>query len=144
LVDHWQQLISEHASLEGKALLLPVRINLAKEDLNNLTEQQSWFTLLGFELVIEKQFVMVKKLPCSLYLLDVNQALEFLLQACKNQFENLESWLKWQRSHVPERYFTSNAFAAELLQMKNNPQTIQRLRSKAVKIDLHHYLTQLD
>lgn len=144
LVDHWQQLISEHASLEGKALLLPVRINLAKEDLNKLTEQQSWFTLLGFELVIEKQFLMVKKLPYSLYLLDVNQALEFLLQACKNQFENLESWLKWQRSHVPERYFTSNAFAAELLQMKNNPQTIQRLRSKAVKIDLHHYLTQLD
>ena len=144
LVDHWQQLISEHASLEGKALLLPVRINLAKEDLKSLTEEQSWFTLLGFELVIEKQFVIVKKLPHSLYLLDVNQALESLLQACKNKFENLDDWLKWQCRHVPERYFTSNAFAAELSKMKNNPQTIQRLRSKAVKIDIHHYLTQLD
>jgi DNA mismatch repair protein MutL len=144
LVDHWQQLISEHASLEGKALLLPVRINLAKEDLKSLTEEQSWFTLLGFELVIEKQFVIVKKLPHSLYLLDVNQALESLLQACKNKFENLDDWLKWQCRHVPERYFTSNAFAAELSKMKNNPQTIQRLRSKAVKIDILHYLTQLD
>jgi len=28
--------------------------------------------------------------------------------------------------------------------MQNNPQTIERLRVKAVKIDLEHYLTQLD
>lgn len=144
LVDYWQQQITEQANLEGKALLLPVRVNINIDDLQILTEQQSWFNLLGFELNIEKQFVMVKKLPHSLYLLDVSQAIEALLQASKTQLENIDDWLNWQLSHVPERYFTSQAFAGELQQMKKNPQTIQRLRTKAVKIDLCHYLKQLD
>ncbi|MFY8327930.1 DNA mismatch repair endonuclease MutL [Pseudoalteromonas sp. ZZD1] len=144
LADYWQQQITEQASLEGKALLLPVRVNISKEDQQRLTEQQSWFTLLGFELNIEKQFVMVKKLPHSLYLLDVSQAIDILLEASKQQFDNIEEWLNWQQCNVPERYFASQAFAGELQQMKNNPQTIQRLRAKAVKIDLHHYLSQLD
>ncbi|MCQ8879263.1 DNA mismatch repair endonuclease MutL [Pseudoalteromonas shioyasakiensis] len=144
LADYWQQQVTEHASLEGKALLLPVRVNISKEDQQRLTEQQSWFTLLGFDLNIEKQFVMVKRLPHSLYLLDVSQAIEALLEASTQQFDNLEDWLNWQQSNVPERYFASQAFAGELQQMKNNPQTIQRLRAKAVKIDLHHYLSQLD
>ncbi|WP_394192917.1 DNA mismatch repair endonuclease MutL [Pseudoalteromonas atlantica] len=144
LADYWQQQITEQASLEGKALLLPVRVNISADDQKILTEQQSWFNLLGFELNIEKQFVMVKKLPHSLYLLDVSQAIEALLQVSKQQLDNLTDWLNWQQSNVPERYFASQAFASELQQMKNNPQTIQRLREKAVKIDLHHYLTQLD
>ena len=121
-----------------------MRVNISADDQKILTEQQSWFNLLGFELNIEKQFVMVKKLPHSLYLLDVSQAIEALLQVSKQQLDNLTDWLKWQQSNVPERYFASQAFASELQQMKNNPQTIQRLREKAVKIDLHHYLTQLD
>lgn len=144
LADYWQQQITEQASLEGKALLLPVRVNISVDDQKVLTEQQSWFNLLGFELNIEKQFVMVKKLPHSLYLLDVSQAIDALLLISKKQLDNLLDWLNWLQSNVPERYFASQAFAGELQQMKNNPQTIQRLREKAVKIDLHHYLTQLD
>ncbi|TGE83042.1 DNA mismatch repair endonuclease MutL [Pseudoalteromonas sp. KS88] len=144
LADYWQQQITEQASLEGKALLLPVRVNISVDDQKVLTEQQSWFNLLGFELNIEKQFVMVKKLPHSLYLLDVSQAIDALLLISKKQLDNLTDWLNWQQSNVPERYFSSQTFAGELQQMKNNPQTIQRLREKAVKIDLHHYLTQLD
>ena len=144
LADYWQQQITEQANLEGKALLLPVRVNISVDDQKVLTEQQSWFNLLGFELNIEKQFVMVKKLPHSLYLLDVSQAIDALLLISKKQLDNLTDWLNWLQSNVPERYFSSQAFAGELQQMKNNPQTIQRLREKAVKIDLHHYLTQLD
>ncbi|MDP2634544.1 MULTISPECIES: DNA mismatch repair endonuclease MutL [unclassified Pseudoalteromonas] len=144
LADYWQQQITEQASLEGKALLLPVRVNISVDDQKVLTEQQSWFNLLGFELNIEKQFVMVKKLPHSLYLLDVSQAIDALLLISKKQLDNLLDWLNWLQSNVPERYFSSQTFAGELQQMKNNPQTIQRLREKAVKIDLHHYLTQLD
>ena len=30
------------------------------------------------------------------------------------------------------------------MRLQNNPQTIERLRKKAVKIELNHYLTQLD
>ncbi|MEI8617418.1 hypothetical protein P4S63_09235 [Pseudoalteromonas sp. B193] len=33
---------------------------------------------------------------------------------------------------------------AQQMRLQNNPQTIERLRKKAVKIELNHYLTQLD
>lgn len=144
LVDYWYGQIKELGNLEGKALLLPVRVNLEKADCELIAQQQSWFTLLGFELVIEKQFVMVKKLPTCLYLLDVSVAIESLLGACKAQLEDLQAWLSWQLSCVPERFYESNAFIELQISLQNNPQTIERLKEKAVKIDLEHYLTQLN
>ncbi|ASM52637.1 DNA mismatch repair protein MutL [Pseudoalteromonas nigrifaciens] len=144
LVDDWHEQIKEQGSLEGKALLLPVRVNLSKQDCELIAAQQSWFTLLGFELIIEKQFVMVKKLPACLYLLDVTSAVESLLEACKAPLENIESWLAWQMQHTPARFYSSNIFLAQQARMQNNPQTIERLHVKAVKIDIEHYLTQLD
>lgn len=144
LVDDWHNQIKELGSLEGKALLLPVRVSLDKEDCLLIKAQQSWFTLLGFELVIEKQFVMVKKLPACLYLLDVSTAIGELLDACKAGLENIENWLAWQMKCVPTRFYLSNVFLAQQIRLQNNPQTIERLREKAVKIELNHYLTQLD
>ncbi|GAB0109818.1 DNA mismatch repair endonuclease MutL [Pseudoalteromonas distincta] len=144
LVDDWHNQIKEFGSLEGKDLLLPVRVSLDKEDCLLIKAQQSWFTLLGFELVIEKQFVMVKKLPACLYLLDVSTAIGELLDACKAKLENIENWLEWQMKCVPTRFYLSNVFLAQQIRLQNNPQTIERLREKAVKIELNHYLTQLD
>jgi DNA mismatch repair protein MutL len=144
LTDDWHNQIKELGSLEGKALLLPVRVNLSKEDCQRIAAQQSWFTLLGFELAVEKQFVMVKKMPACLYLLDVTTAIENLLGACKAQLENIESWLEWQVKWVPARFYSSNAFLAQQRRLQNNPQTIERLRAKAVKIELNNYLTQLE
>ncbi|MDQ9093396.1 DNA mismatch repair endonuclease MutL [Pseudoalteromonas haloplanktis] len=144
LVDDWLELIAEHGHLEGKALLLPVRVNISKEDSARLTQQQSWFTLLGFELLIEKQFVMVKKLPQSLYLLDVSQAIDALIKATQAELESIEDWLHWQRGKIPQRFYASQAFAEDVVRLQNNPQTIQRLAAKAVKIDLNHFLVQLD
>ena len=144
LVDYWHAQIKELGNLEGKALLLPVRVNLEKADCELIAQQQSWFTLLGFELVIEKQFVMVKKLPTCLYLLEVSAAVESLLGACKTQLNELKAWLTWQLSCVPERFYESNAFIELQISLQNNPQTIERLKEKAVKIDLEHYLTQLN
>jgi DNA mismatch repair protein MutL len=144
LVDDWHNQIKELGNLEGKALLLPVRVNLPKEDCLVIEAQQSWFTLLGFELVIEKQFVMVKKLPACLYLLDVSTAVDELLNACKAELENIDNWLEWQLKCVPTRFYASNVFLTQQLRLQNNPQTIERLRQKAVKIELNHYLTQLD
>ncbi|WP_283709922.1 DNA mismatch repair endonuclease MutL [Pseudoalteromonas prydzensis] len=144
LVADWLELIAEHGNLEGKSLLLPVRVNISKEDSVRLTQQQSWFTLLGFELLIEKQFVMVKKLPQSLYLLDVSQAIDALLKATQAELNSIEEWLNWQRGQIPSRFYASQAFAEDVARMQNNPQTIQRLAAKAVKIDLNHFLVQLD
>ncbi len=144
IVDDWHEQIKEQGSLEGKALLLPVRVNLSKEDCLLIEGQQSWFTLLGFELVIEKQFVMVKKLPSCLYLLDVSNAVNELLSACKRQLENIEDWLKWQAECIPPRFYASNVFITQQMRLQNNPQTIERLREKAVKIELSQYLAQLN
>lgn len=144
IVDDWHEQIKEQGSLEGKALLLPVRVNLSKEDCLLIEGQQSWFTLLGFELVIEKQFVMVKKLPSCLYLLDVSNAVNELLSACKRQLENIEGWLKWQAECIPPRFYASNVFITQQMRLQNNPQTIERLREKAVKIELSQYLAQLN
>ena len=144
LVDDWHEQIKEQGSLDGKALLLPVRVNLSKEDCLLIEAQQSWFTLLGFELVIEKQFVMVKKLPSCLYLLDVSNAVDELLSACKKSLENIESWLKWQAECIPPRFYASNVFITQQMRLQNNPQTIERLREKAVKIELNQYLAQLN
>ena len=144
LADDWHTQIKEHGSLEGKALLLPVRVNVSKQDTALLAAQQSWFTLLGFELLIEKQFVMVKKLPTSLYLLDVSAAIDALLEGCKAQLASIDEWLQWQVNIIPARFYASNAFLEQQARLQNNPQTIERLREKAVKIDLNSYLTQFN
>ena len=144
LADDWLAQIKEQGSLEGKALLLPVRVNVSKQDTELLATQQSWFTLLGFELLIEKQFVMVKKLPVCLYLLDVSAAVDALLDGCKAQLESIEQWLAWQVNVIPTRFYASKAFAVQQTRLQNNAQTIERLREKAVKIDLKSYLAQFN
>ncbi|WP_064664111.1 DNA mismatch repair endonuclease MutL [Pseudoalteromonas sp. MQS005] len=144
LADDWNTQIKEHGSLEGKALLLPVRVNVSKQDTALLAAQQSWFTLLGFELLIEKQFVMVKKLPTSLYLLDVSAAIDVLLEGCKAKLASIDEWLQWQVNIIPARFYASNVFLEQQARLQNNPQTIERLREKAVKIDLNSYLTQFN
>ena len=144
LADDWLAQIKEQGSLEGKALLLPVRVNVSKQDTELLATQQSWFTLLGFELLIEKQFVMVKKLPVCLYLLDVSAAVDALLDGCKAQLESIDQWLAWQVNVIPTRFYASKAFAVQQTRLQNNAQTIERLREKAVKIDLKSYLAQFN
>lgn len=60
LADDWLAQIKEQGSLEGKALLLPVRVNVSKQDIELLATQQSWFTLLGFELLIENNLLWLR------------------------------------------------------------------------------------
>jgi DNA mismatch repair protein MutL len=142
LIEEWDNQIKELGHIEGKALLLPVRVNLSAQDCVQIAQQQSWYNLLGFDLIIEKQFVMVKKLPQSMYLLDVSTAIDKLLSVCKTKPESLQLWLQWQLDCVPERYYSSNVFLAQQQKMQNNLQTIKRLREKAVKIELNQYLKQ--
>ena len=136
----WQAQVEQAGSLDGKALLLPVRVNASADDMNALNAQQSWFTLLGFDLILEKQFVMVKKLPPCLYLLDVSNAIERLINGCKASANSLDEWLNWLVQQIPTRYYASQAFAEQVSRLENNPQTMQRLREKAVKIELSQFL----
>ena len=54
----------------------------------------------------------------------------------KHELENIESWLAWQMKYAPTRFYSSNVFLAQQIRLQNNPQTIERLREKAVKIEL--------
>jgi len=138
----WHTQVEQAGNLEGKALLLPVRVNVSDDDVNALNAQQSWFTLLGFDLVIEKHFVMVKKLPPCLYLLDVSDAIARLISACQSVDSTLDGWLIWLDSQIPTRYFASQVFLEQISRLENNPQTMQRLREKAVKIELSQFLNE--
>ncbi|MEC8350759.1 MAG: DNA mismatch repair protein MutL, partial [Pseudomonadota bacterium] len=93
-----------------------------------------------FDLVIEKQFVMVKKLPPCVYLLDVSDAIERLIAGCKASPSSLDEWLAWLAQQIPTRYYASQAFMEQVARLENNPQTMQRLRQKAVKIELSQFL----
>ena len=117
-----------------------MRVNASADDISALNTQQSWFTLLGFDLVIEKQFVMVKKLPPCVYLLDVSDAIERLITGCKASPSSLDEWLAWLAQQIPTRYYASQAFMEQVARLENNPQTMQRLRQKAVKIELSQFL----
>ena len=87
---------------------------------------------------------MVKRLPICLYLLDVSAAVDALLDGCKAQLESIEQWLAWQVNVIPTRFYASKAFAVQQTRLQNNAQTIERLREKAVKIDLKSYLAQFN
>lgn len=144
LIEHWQQQLQDQAQLPSKALLLPVRISLKKDDQGLLQHALSWLTVLGFDLTLNTQFLIIKKLPVSLYLLDVQQVINEVLTACRASDDTLDFWLNWQHTHTPNRYFNSDEFTAQISQLEKNQQITDKLQQKAVKIPLHDFLTTLN
>ncbi|MBQ4848582.1 DNA mismatch repair endonuclease MutL [Pseudoalteromonas sp. MMG012] len=143
LTIYWQKVIEQDAALLGKALLLPVRVNLEKADLAKLHNQSSWLTLLGFEISLFERYAMIKKMPLSLYSIDVATFMTELLIGCTAGSESLEQWLEWLNSHTPTRYFESEHFAKIQPAVEKNTECLARIQEKAVKIDPSIFLTLL-
>ncbi|MCG7534433.1 DNA mismatch repair endonuclease MutL [Pseudoalteromonas sp. OOF1S-7] len=135
LVETWQAQIEQDGTLQGKALLLPVRVNLSTEEISVLMQQESWLTLLGFAIVAHERYVMVKKLPLSLYSLDVPQCLDKVLSACTTQEQTLAAWLNWLQVTTPAGYFSSQHFAAVTEKIIKNARSCAEIEAKAVTID---------
>ncbi|ALU43028.1 DNA mismatch repair endonuclease MutL [Pseudoalteromonas rubra] len=135
LVEIWQAQIEQDGTLQGKALLLPVRVNLSAEEIARVMAQESWLTLLGFAIQAHERYVMIKKLPLSLYSLDVPQCLDQVLSACAMQEQTLNAWLNWLQVTTPAGYFYSQHFAAVAEKIIKNARSCAQIEAKAVTID---------
>ncbi|WP_105258148.1 DNA mismatch repair endonuclease MutL [Pseudoalteromonas sp. T1lg88] len=143
LLPAWQQGLEEDAQLPGRALLLPVRVAINSEEFIWLEASQSWLAVLGFDLELVKQHVMVKRLPSCLYSVDAKQVIECVLAAPLSEKDGEQPWLQWLASQVPETYFDGQDFLNWRLQLQKCPEIMQHLQQKAVKIDVSQYLNQI-
>ncbi|QPB84431.1 DNA mismatch repair endonuclease MutL [Pseudoalteromonas rubra] len=135
LIEAWQAQIEQDGTLQGKALLLPVRVNLSAEEITSVVAQESWLTLLGFAIQAHERYVMIKKLPLSLYSLDVPQCLEKVLSVCAMKEQTLDAWLNWLQVTTPAGYFYSQHFAAVAEKIIKNGRSCAQIEAKAVTID---------
>ena len=140
LTTYWLKVVEQDASLLGKSLLLPVRVNLKKAELDLLQSQSSWCTLMGFDISIFPHYAMVKKMPMSLYSIDVGKFMTTLIDACQTEMESLTQWLAWLNRHTPMRYFDSEHFKKIQRGMEKNPECVTRIQEKAVKIESNIFL----
>ncbi|TMP29373.1 DNA mismatch repair protein MutL [Pseudoalteromonas rubra] len=135
LIETWQAQLEQDGTLQGKALLLPVRVNLSAQEIARITQQESWLTLLGFAIQAHERYVMVKKLPLSLYSLDVPQCLDRVFDACSTESQTLEDWLNWLQTTTPASYFDSQHFASVIEKILKNARSCAQIEAKAVTID---------
>ncbi|WP_440054026.1 DNA mismatch repair endonuclease MutL [Pseudoalteromonas sp. T1lg65] len=133
LRSYWQQQLESDGTLQGKALLLPVRIKLDKQSISQLNIRESWLTLLGFGFEIFDTHIMMKKLPVSLYSLDVAIVCERLIAS--ELGEELSFWLAWLERQTPISYFSSQHFMQVRTRLFENPSCFAKIKSTAVKID---------
>ncbi len=144
LPDFWQQQISKDGQLVAKALLLPVRINVSEDIVNNIEQQNSWLEIIGFDIQLAKQFILIKKVPLDIYHLDVSAAIDHLIDFLQTSPQQLEQWLKWQHSLIQQSHISAKLTQDLVHFVINEPQYIERLSQKAVKIDLAPYLEQIE
>ncbi|CAH9051478.1 DNA mismatch repair protein MutL [Pseudoalteromonas holothuriae] len=140
---YWSSQLELDASLPSKALLLPVRVNLEKDELAHLLLQESWLTLLGFDIQLFERYIMVKKLPISLYSIDVGVFISEVLNACKNDLQHMEQWLEWLVAQTPKRYYLSEHFAKAQQYIEKSQKCLARIQEKAVKIQSKTFLQLL-
>lgn len=138
----WQTHVEQQGQLESKSLLLPVRINLSSDLLDKVQDNLSWLGILGFDIAVNSQFLLVKKLPEVLYSVDVNQILDNLFDHAlvKNEKTDLTFWLTWLKNIalVQPLGYTITKQLVELVVKK--PELIASFKTKTVKIDIENSL----
>ncbi|OUL57673.1 DNA mismatch repair endonuclease MutL [Pseudoalteromonas ulvae] len=144
LPDYWQAELEQKGELEGKSLLLPVRVSVSEDNATLLANNLSWLTILGYEFIIQTHYVMIKKLPPCVYSVDVNQVADKLILICQQKLTNIEQWLTWQASWCHPRFFNGQQNASLYQFLINKPQMNALLFEKAVKIDLTDFIEQLE
>ena len=121
-------------------------MNQSKAESALLQSMNSWLTLLGFEMLFKDNHVMVKKLPVSLYSLDVGQCVSILVETSKNVSEtdsDLSYWIDWLLENTPESYFTSQHFELVREKMLKKQKSRAAITAKAVKIEPNYILDLL-
>lgn len=138
----WQQQVEQFGQLESKSLLLPVRINLSSDLLEKLDHHLSWLGILGFDIAVNSQFLLVKKLPEVLYSVDVNLILDNLVENVseKQTATELQFWLTWLQQIVEAKALNYSITKQLVELVVKKPELIASFKSKTVKIDLDNSL----
>lgn len=144
LLAYWQAEIEQDAALTGKALLLPVRVNLGIEPKQQLEQHQSWLTLLGFDIQFFDKYAMVKKLPLNLYSIDVAELINRVIDCCEKSPNSLDMWLEWLCEQTPNGYFATDSFAKVQIKLQQNLECLSAMQAKAVKLDSSMFKTILE
>ncbi|PCK33782.1 DNA mismatch repair endonuclease MutL [Pseudoalteromonas piscicida] len=133
LLPYWQMQIEQDGTLQGKALLLPVRIKLDKKALEALQQRQTWLAILGFTIEIFDTHILVKKLPVSLYSIDVGEISKAMLEPSSEA--ELHTWLEWLEATTPNTYFESQHFDLVKEKLLSKASCLARIHKRAVIID---------
>ena len=144
LLPLWQADIEQDAVLTGKALLLPVRVNLELVHKQVLEKNQSWLTLLGFDIQFFEKYIMVKKLPINVYSIDVAKLINRTLDCCSKEFSDIHHWLEWLYEQTPSSYFASDSFANLQIKIQSSAHCLSEIERKAVKLDSNMFKTILE
>ncbi|WP_372769222.1 DNA mismatch repair endonuclease MutL [Pseudoalteromonas sp.] len=138
----WQQQVEQFGQLESKSLLLPVRINLSSDLLEKVEQHLSWLGILGFDIAVNTQFLLVKKLPEVLYSVDVNLILDNLVENVSETqtVTELQFWLCWLQQIVEAKTLNYSITKQLVEFVVKKPELIASFKSKTVKIDLDNSL----
>ncbi|SFC53689.1 DNA mismatch repair endonuclease MutL [Pseudoalteromonas denitrificans] len=140
---YWLVEIELEAELPGKALLLPVRVNISESDALLIESNLSWLNILGYDIKLSTHFLMIKKLPVCIYSEDVNVIVNRIIEVCKTQCCDINNWLSWQASGVAHTFFTPEIHKTLINFIQRKPELMNLIYEKAVRIDLSDYLSQL-
>ncbi|AUJ68974.1 DNA mismatch repair protein MutL [Pseudoalteromonas sp. NC201] len=133
LLPYWQMQIEQDGTLQGKALLLPVRIKLDKAALEALQQRETWLAILGFAIEIFDGHILVKKLPVSLYSIDVGEISKQMMEPSSDA--ELQDWLQWLEVSTPSSYFDSQHFDLVKEKLLSKASCLARIHKSAVTID---------
>ncbi|MDE3273053.1 DNA mismatch repair endonuclease MutL [Pseudoalteromonas sp. G4] len=138
----WQLQVEQFGQLESKSLLLPVRINLSSDLLEKVEQHLSWLGILGFDIAVNSQFLLVKKLPEVLYSVDVNLILDNLVENVSETqtATELQFWLTWLQQIVEAKALNYSITKQLVELVVKKPELIASFKSKTVKIDLDNSL----
>jgi DNA mismatch repair protein MutL len=138
----WQQQIESNGQLISKSLLLPVRINVSDDVLKQLEDVISWLGILGFDIALQSQFLLVKKLPDVLYAVDVNATLDGLLETLskRNNYDHIDVWLNWLQKQLQAQELNYSITEQLVDLAAKNPDLIASFVTKPVKIKVENDL----
>jgi DNA mismatch repair protein MutL len=138
----WQQQIESNGQLISKSLLLPVRINVSDDVLKQLEDVISWLGILGFDIALQSQFLLVKKLPDVLYAVDVNATLDGLLETLskRNNYDHIDVWLNWLQQQLQAQELNYSITEQLVDLAAKNPDLIASFVTKPVKIEVENDL----
>lgn len=102
LAAQWLQQLQDDGQLAGQALLLPIRLAINEREYNVLNHYVALLAVLGIELRVQPESVIVRQLPSALRNQDVSKLISFICQwplPCLRNEQALLALANWLGQH---------------------------------------------